>query len=410
MNKTSLLLLLALTALAPRTVAQKVSELSASLRNQGVTSFCQSAAAGQPLSLKKAQQLRDSLTAQWRADQQRTSRAAWQSSVMTSDTLQLKFDRQIFGSKPADGRSLYISLHGGGAMTEAFNNGQWNNQKRLYRPAEGVYIAPRAPWNAWNMWFLPGLDGLLEQLISAEIVWDDVNPDKVYLLGYSAGGDGVWRMAPRMADRWAAASMMAGHPGEASQVNLLNVPFMIWMGEHDAEYNRNALAAAKGLVMDSLQRACPEGYVHETHIVKGRGHWMEHADTAAIAWMARYQRNPLPRHIVWRQEDVILPTFYWLEVRPTEARPGMRVDAVIHPERNEVELLRCDYTHLTLWLNDELLNLNKTVRVTYQGNVLFKGKVNRTAAHMVSTLWHRGDPRWCFSARIDVEPVATRVN
>jgi poly(3-hydroxybutyrate) depolymerase len=43
-----------------------------------------------------------------------------------------------------------------------------------------------------------------------------VNPDKVYLLGYPAGGDGVWQLAPRMADRFAAAAMMAGHPNGAS--------------------------------------------------------------------------------------------------------------------------------------------------------------------------------------------------
>lgn len=33
------------------------------------------------------------------------------------------------------------------------------------------------------------------------------------------------------------ASMMAGHPGEASQVNLRHVPFMIWMGENDGAYD-----------------------------------------------------------------------------------------------------------------------------------------------------------------------------
>lgn len=409
MKRPALFPLLLLFAVTLSSRAQ-VARLCHDLRQVGADAFVTQPSASQSLSLTRARQLRDSLTAIWREDARRESRADWQSSVMHYDTLQLKFDRQVFGTKPAGGRSLYISLHGGGAMTEAFNNGQWNNQKRLYRPAEGVYIAPRAPWNAWNMWFLPGLDPLLEQLIRAEIVWDDVNPDRVYLLGYSAGGDGVWRMAPRMADRWAAASMMAGHPGEASQVNLLNVPFMIWMGEKDAEYQRNTLAVAKGLIMDSLQRACPGGYIHETHIVKGKGHWMERQDTAAIAWMARYQRQPLPRQIVWRQEEVTLPTFYWLSVRSEEARPGMRVDATIHSERNEVVLTRCDYRHLTVWLNDEMLNLNKPVTVSYRGTVIYKGKLKRTAATMVRSLWQRGDPRWCFSASVEVEPVATQVN
>jgi ABC-type multidrug transport system fused ATPase/permease subunit len=44
-----------------------------------------------------------------------------------------------------------------------------------------------------------------------------------------------------MADRWAAASMMAGHPGGVSLVNLRNTPYMMWVGALDKAYDRNAL-------------------------------------------------------------------------------------------------------------------------------------------------------------------------
>ena len=47
--------------------------------------------------------------------------------------------------------------------------------------------------------------------------------------------------------------------------------------------------------MDSLQKADTGGYIHETHIVEGNGHWMDRVDTAAGSWMARYTRNPSPR-------------------------------------------------------------------------------------------------------------------
>ena len=35
--------------------------------------------------------------------------------------------------------------------------------------------------------------------------------------------------------------MMAGHPGESSQVNLMHVPYMIWMGALDSAYSRHTL-------------------------------------------------------------------------------------------------------------------------------------------------------------------------
>ena len=74
------------------------------------------------------------------------------------------------------------------------------------------------------------------------VAFEDVNWNRVYLLGYSAGGDGVYQLAPRMADRWAAAAMMAGHPNETSPLGLRNVPFVLQVGGLDSGYNRNRVA------------------------------------------------------------------------------------------------------------------------------------------------------------------------
>ena len=85
----------------------------------------------------------------------------------------------IFGSKPSDGRSLYISLHGGGGTTAAENNGQWNNQKKLYQPSEGVYLCPRAITNTWDLHFRPESDALYEEIIHMAVTYLSVNPNKV---------------------------------------------------------------------------------------------------------------------------------------------------------------------------------------------------------------------------------------
>ncbi len=86
------------------------------------------------------------------------------------------------------------------------------------------------------MWFKP-IDEFFEALIQTAIVEMGVNPIR-YICWGILPVEMVWENGPRMADRWAAASMMAGHPGEASQVNLRHVPFMIWMGENDGAYDR----------------------------------------------------------------------------------------------------------------------------------------------------------------------------
>ena len=157
---------------------------------------------------------------QWRQDNKDRWEANMESLTVKDGDLSMKFSYQIFGDKPSDGRSMYISMHGGGNTAASVNDSQWENQKRLYKPDEGVYVCPRAPWNDWDMWFKPPMDRLLEELIQTLAYTLDVNPDKVYLMGYSAGGDGVWRLAPRLADHFASASMMAGHPGNVSLVNV----------------------------------------------------------------------------------------------------------------------------------------------------------------------------------------------
>lgn len=306
----------------------------------------------------------------------------------------------VYGDKPVDGYSLFISLHGGGGTTQEVNNQQWENQKHLYRPQQAVYVAPRAPWNLWNMWCHEGIDPLYEQLIQMCVAFEGVNPDKVYLMGYSAGGDGVWRMAPRMADSWAAASMMAGHPGDVSLLNLRNLPFMIWCGEHDAAYNRNTLAAQRGLQMDSLQQHDPMGYVHQTHIIKGVGHWMNRVDSAAVPWMQQFRRNPYPKQIVWRQAEVVKPYFYWLGAPQHELAPGKMVRASIHG--NQVDITACDYSSLTIYLNDDLVDLDKAVTIKYGKRLLFRGRVRRKESTMRQTLFQRNDWAYMFPAMVEV--------
>ena len=353
------------------------------------------------LDKKEAQRAAEIIDSMWLQESAAQLRAQWSKLKISNDSLTLACACRTFGMIPRDGRSLYISLHGGGECPKEVNDEQWMNQIYLYQLPEGVYVAPRAPWNTWNMWHKKGLDELFEELIRACVVFEGVNPNKVYLMGYSAGGDGVWRMAPRMADKWAAAAMMAGHPGNASQVNLLNLPFTIWMGEDDAAYDRNRLAKEKGEVMDSLQAANPEKYIHSTHIIKGKGHWMDGLDAEAIGWMAQYRRNPYPKRVIWRQEEVVREHFYWLSAPKSELKHGRSVEASI--EGNRIDISHCDYSKLTIYLNDYMVDLDKKISIYYKGKKIATKKPKRTIASLYSTLWQRGDRSYAFPCTIEIE-------
>ena len=325
----------------------------------------------------------------------------WQRMTISHDSIKLACACRVFGAAPKDGRSLYISMHGGGHCPKEVNDEQWMNQIYLYEPTEGVYIAPRAPWNTSDLWHRKGLDEMLEDVIRACVVFEGVNPNKVYLMGYSAGGDGVWRLAPRMADKWAAASMMAGHPGESSQINLINTPYMIWMGEHDHYYNRNTLAKEKSQVMDSLSAAHPGKYIHSNNIIEGKGHWMDRVDTAAIGWMAQYRRAPYPKQLVWRQELVTREHFYWLTAPADEVEQGKTVIANI--DGNDINIAQCDYSKLTIYLNDHLVDLDKKVTIRHNGKKIARVKPRRTIANLHHSLNLRNDRSYAFPCIIEVK-------
>ena len=343
---------------------------------------------------------REEIMKVWRSAKAAELREIDENSEISINGDTLKYTFTVFGARPEGGRSLWISLHGGGGTTAQMNDSQWENQKKLYRPSEGIYLCPRAPWNTWDMWFQAPIDDLFEKLIETMVVLHDVNPDRVYIMGYSAGGDGVWRLAPRMADHWASAAMMAGHPGDVSLMNVRNMPFTIWVGENDGTYNRNREVAARGKELDKLQTDDPEGYVHDWHVVEGKGHWMELRDSVALPWMAQYIRNPYPTKIVWRQEEVGRTMFYWLKVPENEAVKGKKL--CLEVKGNTINISECDYTSLTIYLNDKILNLNKEVTVKYGEKTLFKGRLRRKAETLRKTLEERNDPSYMFDTELTV--------
>ena len=291
---------------------------------------------------------------------------------------------KLYGSAKPGERSLYISMHGGGGAPAEVNDRQWRNQVALYVPKEGYYVAPRAPTNTWNLWHEPHIDVLFVKLIEDFVATRGVDPDRIYLTGYSAGGDGVYQLAPRLADRFAAAAMMAGHPNDASPDGLRNLPFRIYMGGKDAAYKRNEVAAQWREKLEALRKK-RGGYDHKVTIYPELGHWMDRRDTEAIPWMAGKTREAWPKKVVWGESDTRSKRFYWL---------GGITKGVIEANVNDqvITVNGVGGQELTLWLNDALIDLDQAFEVLIDGRRIWKGKVPRTRRAIRESLGQRLDP------------------
>jgi len=325
----------------------------------------------------------------------------WTEKRVQASDKTMKFEYKIFGQKPEQGWSLYISMHGGGGTTSKVNDQQWQNQIKLYEPNEGIYVAPRAPTDAWNLWHQAHIDPLFDRLIQGAVIHRGVNVNRVFIMGYSAGGDGVYQLAPRMADQLAAAAMMAGHPNDADPAGLRNIGFTVHMGELDKAYKRNEVAAQWKEKLATLRESDPSGYAHEVQIHPGMGHWMQRKDAVALAWMDQFTRTPWPDKVVWHQDDVTHSSFYWVAVSDDNLEAHTHVE--VERQGQNIRIGKASgLKALTFLLNDHMMDLDQSVSVFYQGKCLFEGLVPRQILVLDQSLKERGDQALMFSARVTV--------
>jgi poly(3-hydroxybutyrate) depolymerase len=327
-----------------------------------------------------------------------------QAKTITAGGVSMKYYRAERGKKPAGGWNLFISMHGGGDADKATNDSQWDNQLALvdgYEPKDAIWIAPRAPTDEWNMWFREHMDALFERLIANFVAFEGVDPNHVYLNGYSAGGDGAYQMGPRMADAWAGVGMSAGHPNDASPLSLRNTAFAIHVGGDDTSFDRNKKAAEWGMKLDELGAADSGGYVHQWQVHAGLPHWMDLEDAVSIPFMQQHARDPIAHKVVWRQQKALRSSFYWLAVDAADTKAESELTASYAGQTLSIDSAQ-GVKSVALRVSDAMVDQDRPITVKYGAKELFSGNVSRTIAVLYRTLQGRGDPSLMFAGEVRV--------
>jgi hypothetical protein len=94
-------------------------------------------------------------------------------------------------------------------------------------------------------------------------------------------------------------------------------------------------------------------------------HWMNRKDTIAVPWLASYTRNALPKDVIWIQDDILRDQFYWLGMPIESAKKGLKARVAV--TGNDINILENEHEILYIYLNDNLVNLDKKVTVTING-------------------------------------------
>ena len=91
-------------------------------------------------------------------------------------------------------------MHGGGGAPKQVNDSQWRQMQKYYRdhPEAGgyLYLALRAPNDEWNGFYADYVYPLIDELIRQFRLFGDIDPNKVFIMGYSHGGYGAYAIGP----------------------------------------------------------------------------------------------------------------------------------------------------------------------------------------------------------------------
>jgi len=308
------------------------------------------------------------------------------------------------GERPTGGWPLFNAMHGGGGTAQEVNDSQWKVMQRYYtdHPENGgyLYLALRAPNNTWNGFYDNYVYPLVANLVNQFLLFGDVDPDKVFLIGYSHGGYGAFAIGPKMPDRFAAIHASAAAPtdGESATLTLRNTHFSCMVGDQDTMYGRIERVRRFKEEIEQLRGVRTDIYPVTVDIKQGHGH-SGLPDRDKIPDLYSAARDSVPRELTWLLTDPVVEDFFWLHVphpsKQQEILAGCRDNRVVVTANDRVETVQ-------VLLDSRLVDFTKPVQLELNG-VATKHAVLPSLKTLCATLQRRGDPRLAFTAELKIE-------
>ncbi len=303
------------------------------------------------------------------------------------------------GKRPPNGWALFIAMHGGGGAPQELNDSQWRHMQIYYRdhPEMGGYryVALRAPNNDWNGFYTGYAYPLIANLVQQFLLFSDVDPNKVFIMGYSHGGYGAFGIGPKMPYRFAAIHSSAAAPADGAKPQTLrNTPFTYMVGEKDTAHGRINRARDFALAIASLRGDRTDIFPVTVSIIADHPH-SGLPDREKIAEMYPAVRNPVPTELTWTLTDRVIHDFFWLYSPAPES--GREFDATCRD--NRVTVTATNLTAGTVLLDSRLIDFKKPVMLELNGRTR-KIKLTPDLRTLCETMQRRGDPDLAFTAEI----------
>lgn len=329
---------------------------------------------------------------------------------------------------------LFLYLHGSGPKEQEWATGLILGNR--FQDGPSLYFIPQIPNEGdYYRWWQVAKQFAWEKLIRQALVEGNVDANRLYVFGISEGGYGSQRLASFYADYWAAAGPMAGgEPLKNAPVeNCANIGFSFLTGADDTGFYRNILTYYTQIAFDSAQLARPLDadkrplFVHRINLLPGMQHHIKYDLTTP--WLKNFVRNPYPKTVLWEDYDMdgrYRSGFYNLQVLSSPTKDRTYYDMNIHNNVVKINIKEVEYTaverdkhwgiemrfnrsytnakggRLRIYLNSELINMNKPVTVIVNGKELYRKNVKAKLQDMINSCTEYFDPYRVYPASIEI--------
>jgi hypothetical protein len=315
--------------------------------------------------------------------------------------------------------ALFLNLHGSGPKQMEFKNTLgWTMH---YKDAPSIYFIPQIPNERRYRWWYKPVQYAWEKLFRLAMLSEEIDHNKMYVMGISEGGYGSQRLAAFYADYLAGAGPMAG--GEplknAPPLNFRNIAFSLQTGENDHGFGRNNLTLAAKEEFEKLAAENKGEFVHQIALQPNRGHGIDY--TVTTPWLINYSRNPHPQHISWVHFPMhgrYRKGFYNIVFnKPLNIKEGdefdravfditfqnntvqLNVDLLDNEMKNKKELEELD---ISIFLDQHHIDYNKKVKIFLNGKLVFHDKVKVNISNMIESTALFSDSARVFPSKVKI--------
>ncbi|MCY3018927.1 MAG: hypothetical protein NTW87_07860 [Planctomycetota bacterium] len=305
---------------------------------------------------------------------------------------------------------VVIYLHGGGHVPpdhpgEKDNEMAWTwglKRSAMIKCAPFKLLPRCVDDKAVNAWVIPSGPQAVNAVLDALLRTCAVDPDRIYLMGSSMGGFGAWYFASIEADRFAAVASLGGGctVNDNGFANYCNLDFGAFVGEQDTAADRLGGSRRGRDTLKTLNDKTPAGYKCFYKEYAGVGHNLPDKVYADVdSFLKDKARQAYPRVVVWHPVVAWKPRFYNLAI--PAPKEGMSVKAEMGKD-NTVTVTSENVPALTVYLNEQLADFKKPLKVVWNGKEAFAGILSPCLSVVLETLGDRCDPGMFYSAKVSL--------